>query len=393
MGQGPPRTLCIASILLFMLVAGCGGHRRPTAPTEPSPAEHLSVGPRPSLPFLKPIRAAYFYSYVSTFHLDSLARTGFTRAVIKFIGDSLDTRGASEMTAWMDKGARVMLEVAPAWSLQARSRLSVLPTARRYTWGSGTVESDVGCPLDSLFWRSAFLDHARELLGAAPGVKRLALDLEIYTGTPHHYVDPCVCPGCQGEFSGAGATDMAAHNGAPGSRDPFRLRASRNPGSGEEPAASPRAALLEFEEARLTDVLTALVEELARTHPGVELGIFDLDRDSFVHRAMGRALMRARVATVDYTERTYTTGATSAPPARAALEANGVFAPVVGGLWLKQFTPAQLTPAAVAMLDQAEGYFLFTTFSLWVEPSKRTGAYALQGTPEEYWSALRRANP
>ena len=67
------------------------------------------------------------------------------------IYDSLGARGATEIGRLLDRGTRVGVDVVPEWSLQARSRLDSLPTRRRYEWGSGVVELNVGCPIDSLF--------------------------------------------------------------------------------------------------------------------------------------------------------------------------------------------------------------------------------------------------
>src|SRR5262249_22048349 len=155
--------------------------------------------------------------------------------------------------------------LVPEWSLQAPSRLAALPTSRRYTWGS-TVEPDVGCPADSLFWRSTLRDRALELLSAFPALRHLALDLEIYTGSRHHYdAGPCQCAACLAEFAA-------------------------------RPAGAP-ADLEGFQEQRLTAILEALLRELATLRPGFALDVFDLDFDSFVHRAMVKALVGAGLPT------------------------------------------------------------------------------------------------
>jgi hypothetical protein len=358
-----PSAVCV-TLALILSIPACGRHEPLTAPPRLEAGAALRTAP-PRLS-ADPIRAGYLYSYVSTFHLDSLAGAGFNRAIVKVIANPLDARSTGELRAWMERARQVPVEVMPAWALQSPARLAALSTGRRYTWGSGTLEPRVGCPLDRPFWRSAWLDRAAELRQQAPGARGLVLDLEIYTGTPHHYLDPCRCLACRYEFALAtGAATTSA-------------------------AAAP--ALRAFQEARLTELLTTLAFAFAAGHPGLELGVFDLDRDSFVHRAMARALARARVPVVNYTERTYSSGAAPASQARAALAALGVSAPVVGGLWLKQFQPSELAPTVDAMLERAEGYFVFTTFSLWVEPSKLVGPYALQGTQAEYWAALRSAN-
>lgn len=375
MGKRILRRTALGALAIIIAIPACGRHARVVAPED-----HRVARGESTLPIDPAIRAGYFYSYVSPFHLDSLANTGFNRAIIKFIGDSLAPRGTEELRGWIERAARLPVEVTPAWSLQSTARLAALRTPRRYTWGSGSIENGVGCPLDSLFWRSALLDRAREILAATPTVRRLALDLEIYTGRPHHYVDPCVCAACIDEQERTGGSASAS----PVTPEPNAI------GARTQRARS--IAIARFEEARVTDILANLLAELARDRPGIELGVFDLDRDSFVHRAMARALARSGVGTVDYTERTYSVGSSSAAEARDALQALGLSAPVVGGLWLKKFAPGVLPEAIGAMREQADGYFVFTTFSLWVEPEKRVGPYALQGTPAEYWAALRLAN-
>jgi hypothetical protein len=67
-------------------------------------------------------------------------------------------------------------------------------------------------------------------------------------------------------------------------------------------------------------------------------------------------------------------------------------APLIGGVWLKRFTPDALGPAIRSITSLAPGYFVFTTFSLWQDPAKLTGPYQLLGDPAAYWQALRQAN-
>ena len=148
-----------------------------------------------AVPSVAPIRAAYFYDYMPLSHLDSLAAVGMNRAVIKWIADSLGARGTAKLRSFMGRGASLGVEIAPCFAFNAPTRLRALPTTRRYTWGAGgTVESRVACPLDSSFWRSGLLDRANEILAASPRVSRLVVDLEIYSGSRHHYdAGPCRC--------------------------------------------------------------------------------------------------------------------------------------------------------------------------------------------------------
>jgi len=65
---------------------------------------------------------------------------------------------------------------------------------------------------------------------------------------------------------------------------------------------------------------------------------------------------------------------------------------LIGGLWLKRLKPGSLGTAVASVLDRADGYFVFSTYSLWREPHQLVGPYTLLAPREEYWNALRRAN-
>ncbi len=320
-------------------------------------------------PGASPVRAAYFYSYMGADHLDSLAARGFTRAVVHWITDSLDARGRSELAALTARTSALGIELSPEWLFQAPARLAGRPAGRRYTWGTGVVEPGAPCPLDSVYWADALLARAEEYLAAAPSLGRVAVDLELLGGSRHHYdAGPCRCASCLQEYLGP----------VPGlgARDPLRL-----------------AGLHGYQEARLAGLLRPMLESFARRHPGVSLEVLDLDFDSFVHRALARALARAGVPTADYTECSYTAGAAALPAARARLSALGQgAAPLIGGLWLKRFPPAAIVPAVRAVDACAEGTFVFTTFSLWQDPARLTGSYTLAGSVSDYWSALAQAN-
>jgi hypothetical protein len=148
-----------------------------------------------------------------------------------------------------------------------------------------------------------------------------------------------------------------------------------------------------YEESRLGHVFSGLVGEFAARHPGVELGVFDLDLGSFVHRALARALARRNVPTADYTESSYTTGGPALADVRARLSRLGLGrAPLIGGLWLKRFAPPALVPVIRDMSPAADGYFVFTTYSLWQTPARLDGPYLLQAPAADYWRALRQAN-
>ena len=314
-------------------------------------------------------RAAYIYDYMPAAHIDELAQAGINRLLVHWIADSLDSAGTVQLKDMADHAVASGIDFVPEWLLQQKARLAVRPLSRRYTWGHGVVEVTAACPLDSAYWRSALLDRAEEWLAADPRIRHLAVDLELLGAGRHHYDGgPCSCSNCIAEYA-HGRADILA-------RDPAQL-----------------TGLLPYEEARIAAILRGLLAEFAARHPGVELGVLDLDLDSFVHRAFGRALARRKVPALDYTESSYGTGAPALAPARKRLDRLGLrTTPLIAGLWLKRWTPDQLTLALRKVNAQGDGYFVFTTYSLWQSPARLNGPYTLQGAPGEYWRALREAN-
>ena len=82
----------------------------------------------------------------------------------------------------------------------------------------------------------------------------------------------------------------------------------------------------------------------------------------------------------DYSESTYAVGGGPVRRARSRLSRLGLpGAPVIGGLWLKRWAPADIPPAVASIEAVADGYFVFTTFSLWLDPARLTGPYTLLG--------------
>jgi hypothetical protein len=56
------------------------------------------------------------------------------------------------------------------------------------------------------------------------------------------------------------------------------------------------------------------------------------------------------------------------------------------------YPPRDVISALRSIEERADGYFVFTPFSLWLEPSKLYGPCTLQGAPADYWQALRETN-
>jgi hypothetical protein len=327
----------------------------------------LSVGAAGAAAPVHPVRAAYFYHYMPADHIDLLAASGFNRAVIHLIADSLSATETQQLRGFDERGRAHGMDVVPQFLLDAPARLDGRPADRRYTWGRGQVEP-VACPMDSVFWASALLDRAGEILTAVPGTMRIAVDLELHRGSRKHYnAGPCRCPHCLFEY--------------------------RPDDDAERRARASTSGLHAFQESRLTRILTGVIGEFAARHPGVELGVFDLDLDSYVHRALARALAGTGVPVADYCERSYSSAGAPLAAVRQRLRALGLDpVSLIGGLWLKRFAPSDVGPALASVLERADGYFVFTTFSLWLDPARLEGPYTLLGPQQAYWNALGAVN-
>lgn len=315
-------------------------------------------------------RAAYLYHYMSTGHVDTLVRSGFGRVILRMVGDSVTTTMARQVQEWVDRGRERGVVVVPDILVQAPESRRLDGTSRRYTWGLGRVEDAIACPLDSLYWRSALLDHSLELLDAVDRVSRIAWDFELYTGSRKYYdAGPCRCRACLHEYTGVVP-------GADASRHAWRL-----------------SGLDGYQETRLGEIFSSLLSELLARHPGLEIGVFDLDKESFVHRALARALARARVPVVDYCERSYSVGGQPLSGVRASLKALGLAdATILGGIWLKRWRPADLREGIRSIVERSDGYFVFTTYSLWQEPTSLAGPYVVPGERAAYWQAFKEVN-
>jgi hypothetical protein len=224
--------------------------------------------------------------------------------------------------------------------------------------------------MDSAYWKSALFERADDLFEAVPGLTGVAADLELYfAGRKHYDAGPCRCAACLAEYTG-----QADARTSPG--DAWKL-----------------SGLLAYQESRLAAILTSQLRRFAGRHPGAELAVLDLDYDSFVHRALARALARARVPTTNYCERSYRAGGVVLAGARTRLQALGLKnARLVGGLWLKRWAPRDLPYGVRSILERADGYFAFTTYSLWLDPSRLSGPYTLPGSTPDYWRAFQEVN-
>src|SRR5436190_17218719 len=115
------RTILILAILVPTMAWASGHRRHPRrharAPVARPVAAALEANAAtPAAAAARPrIRASYLYDYMPAAHLDSLAAVGMNRAVIKWIGDSLNTRGAAELKSFMARGARYGIEIAPSF--------------------------------------------------------------------------------------------------------------------------------------------------------------------------------------------------------------------------------------------------------------------------------------
>lgn len=207
-------------------------------------------------------------------HVDSLAARGFHRALVHLAHARLGAQESARLRAWIRRGALAGVEVVPQWPFQSGERMAGLPGSRRYAGQAAAPDPACPCPMDLDYWRDALVARTAEAVDAEPSLRAVALDFELHGGGRARYDAPCRCAACVREYARAGGS-----------------RSSRRVADGP---------LARFQEKRLEQRLYVLLRGMRSRWPSLEVGVLDLDRGSFVHRALARALLRAHVGTIDY---------------------------------------------------------------------------------------------
>ena len=144
---------------------------------------------------------------------------------------------------------------------------------------------------------------------------------------------------------------------------------------------------------QVADIARRFRREIDAINPDFQLGLLPYEANWF-YDGWIRGLVSERAPVLVCSEEEYASGLTTTAFARTArLEKMGINFRYVPGLLIGNFSPKQLGIQARRCLEATNGYWLFTTYSLWQpQPEKLWGAYQIKAPKEQYWAALAQAN-
>jgi hypothetical protein len=249
----------------------------------------------------------------------------------------------------------------------------------------GQVER-YACPLEERFWQDHLLQGMLERAELANDpqlqVDGLWIDFELYatrTGQ-RYYTNACYCDYCMSEF--------AEHRGI---ELPELALDERYPWLVEHDYAEEHQQLLQD---RVEQHATAVREQVHAVNPDLLLGFYPTPHNwSLV--GVARAFSTERLPIILWATDTYGGGGPDNVPDdwRQHYEDLGINARYCAGMLLRRYSAKNLAAYIYHTSAECDGYWLFTTYTLWNPVEKHSGDYYLAaGTPDEYWNAIERGN-
>ncbi|MFH1614043.1 MAG: discoidin domain-containing protein [Planctomycetota bacterium] len=244
-------------------------------------------------------------------------------------------------------------------------------------------------PLEERYWLGQLLCEAKfaaELSNICPNVKGLLVDVEMYAGDMMWR-------------SNSSFDDQTFRAVIDRMRERNLLAKDLNPGVAREKRYEWLAEnkLLEtyfsIERELVTEIARRFRKEIDAINPDFQLGMLPYEDNWFCHGWI-KGLASERTAVLVCSESEYSPGFTPSVPATVTqLKKLGVNFRYMPGLFFLKHSPKQIAIQARRCLDAVDGYWLFTTYSLWQpEPEKLQGAYLIQTDRQQYWDALGSAN-
>ncbi|MFW5867907.1 MAG: hypothetical protein ACOCX2_08835 [Armatimonadota bacterium] len=256
---------------------------------------------------------------------------------------------------------------------------------RQAVLSDGRVER-YACPLEERFWQdhllAGMLERARLADDPELQVDGLWIDFELYatvTGQ-RYYTNACYCDYCMSEF--AEHRDVELPELANNERRPWLVE--------QEYADEYTQYLQDRVEAYATEVR----EEVHAVNPDLLLGFYPTPHNwSLV--GVARAFSTDRLPIILWATDTYGGGGPAKVPDdwRQHYEDLGINARYCAGMLLRSYSAKNLAANIYHASAECDGYWLFTTYTLWNPVEEHKGDYYLAaGTPAEYWDAIERAN-
>ncbi|MFP4249958.1 MAG: hypothetical protein ACLFU7_09890 [Armatimonadota bacterium] len=256
---------------------------------------------------------------------------------------------------------------------------------RQAVLSDGSVER-YACPLEERFWQEHLLPEMLERAELANDpelqVDGLWIDFELYatvTGQ-RYYTNACYCDYCMSEFAEHAGVELPELD--PGERKPWLE---------QQDLADAQTQYLQD---RVEEYAVEVREQVHAVNPNLLLGFYPTPHNwSLV--GVARAFSTERLPIILWATDTYGGGGPNRVPDdwREHYEQMGVNARYCAGMLLRRYSAKNLAANLYHASTKSDGYWLFTTFTLWNPVEEHSGDYYLAaGTPEEYWNAIERAN-
>lgn len=256
---------------------------------------------------------------------------------------------------------------------------------RRAVLADGRVEA-YACPLEERFWREYLLpgmiERARLAVNPELQVDGLWIDFELYSTTTgqRYYTNACYCDYCMEQF--------AQHRGITIPELPYAERASWLADHGYADEYQPYLG------ERVEELAREVREQVHAIAPHLLLGFYPTPRNWSL-MAVARAFSTPELPIILWATDTYGGGGPNNVPDdwRARYEAEGINARYCAGMLLRRYSAKNLAANIYHTAAKCDGYWLFTTYTLWKPVEEHSGDYYLAaGSPEDYWAAIRRGN-
>ncbi|MGD9497284.1 MAG: hypothetical protein AB7Y46_13375 [Armatimonadota bacterium] len=256
---------------------------------------------------------------------------------------------------------------------------------RRAVLADGRVEA-YACPLEERFWQEhllpAMLERARLAADPELQVDGLWIDFELYSTTTgqRYYTNACYCDHC-----------MAAFAQYKGIEIPDLEYAQRAPWLAEHGYAEEYQPFLG---SRVEELARQVREQVHAVDPDLLLGFYPTPHNWSLE-AVARAFSTERLPIVLWATDTYGGGGPDRVPDdwREHYRQMGVNARYCAGMLLRAYSAKNLAANIYHASAECDGYWLFTTYTLWKPEEERSGDYYLAaGTAEQYWDAIALGN-
>lgn len=268
------------------------------------------------------------------------------------------------------------------------------PYTRAYVQGPTRYispgEKDAPGPLEERYWLGQLLAEAKfvaELSKTSPSIKGFLIDVEMYAGDLMWRGNSSF----DDQTYAAVTTQMQQKKLWNHSLDPAKVdRDKRYAWLYENNLIKHYFAI---QEQLVSDVAREFRREIDAINPDLAIGMLPYEVNWF-YNAWLKGLANDNTPVMIISESEYGPGITPSVPAiRDYLDTLDINYRYMPGFYFYKHSPQQLAFHAGQALDSCNGFWMFTTYSIWQpDPSKLHTAYLIQAPAAQYWDALRKAN-